>query len=616
MRACLAALWLLAGAGSAGPALAQAPAAANLERIEALAGRQPDEARKQLDDWRKAHPAPDAEASRLADLIEIRIADAQYRAPEVLQRCEAVERSLHGAAEPRVRAVLAQMRANANYELGRFDAMKEALEQERQQAELAKDDDLEAMAIVNWTRYYMKQGDYQSAARALAEAAPLARSAATRAELTFSNTLFSKSIGDWGQAASSARQAMAAFQELSDRTGVADSLEELGNAQLRVGRPEEAAGSLQEAARIYAGLGDEDGEATAALELAQAQAALGEQKSALERAHEAVRRLARLDAPVKLASARVDLARLLLQSGSRLEAAAELRRAQPTVLAVDDPGLRERFHETYARCLLGLGEVREAYGQMQLSREQGVRRAEQLVERQLAAQRGRIEFEQLLRENDALKASYSSSQDALEAARRASRYQSLALVLGAVLIAGTAVALWCQRVLVRQLAKAARTDALTGVLNRRAFLEACERTIARCVRTQSPCAMLMLDADHFKDVNDTLGHAEGDHALQEICSALNTILRPADLVGRLGGEEFAVLLPGVDAQRAAAIAERVRVAVEARSIGPKPGRTLTVSVGAVAEACNRPVALDFLLKCADKALYEAKSLGRNRVQFA
>ena len=155
-------------------------------------------------------------------------------------------------------------------------------------------------------------------------------------------------------------------------------------------------------------------------------------------------------------------------------------------------------------------------------------------------------------------------------------------------------------------------DPLTGLWNRRALLELLEKEIERCCRTQSSMGILMLDVDHFKPVNDTLGHLAGDLVLKEIALRLSHATRGYDLTGRYGGEEFLVLLPGCNREQTEAGAERIRFAICSLPIQVADSSiSLTVSIGAtVAPDCASTETE--ILSLADLALYEAKSSGRNR----
>jgi diguanylate cyclase (GGDEF)-like protein/PAS domain S-box-containing protein len=166
----------------------------------------------------------------------------------------------------------------------------------------------------------------------------------------------------------------------------------------------------------------------------------------------------------------------------------------------------------------------------------------------------------------------------------------------------------------RELRRALTADHLTGVLNRRCFLERAERETTRQPQREPPCCLAMVDVDHFKSVNDTHGHAAGDAVLRAIAETLRAGVRDADLVGRLGGEEFAVLMPATTPQDATALAETLRADVAALRLS-HDGRALQVTVSIGLSAYGEPT-LKRLLLDADAALYAAKRSGRNRVCLA
>lgn len=153
-------------------------------------------------------------------------------------------------------------------------------------------------------------------------------------------------------------------------------------------------------------------------------------------------------------------------------------------------------------------------------------------------------------------------------------------------------------------------DPLTGVYNRRELLERLAQELARSRRYQTPFSVLALDLDHFKQVNDTHGHQVGDEVLKLFVRRVTATLRPTDLLGRMGGEEFLVVLPQADAAAAQATAQRLLPAVAQTSILPM----CTVSIG-VTQWQHDDGTVDALLARADAALYRAKAQGRNRVEL-
>ncbi|WP_108127497.1 diguanylate cyclase [Saccharospirillum mangrovi] len=165
----------------------------------------------------------------------------------------------------------------------------------------------------------------------------------------------------------------------------------------------------------------------------------------------------------------------------------------------------------------------------------------------------------------------------------------------------------------RQLEELVSHDDLTGLFNRRYFLEELNRTLTQTDPQFSDSSLLMIDLDYFKSINDNYGHASGDWVLQEFSHMLPELLRPYDQAARIGGEEFAVFLPGTQSVEGQRIAERIRKAVAEHNWPDiDDDFQLTLSIGGI--TC-RPgvVAPDELLARADKALYQAKSSGRNRV---
>lgn len=158
-------------------------------------------------------------------------------------------------------------------------------------------------------------------------------------------------------------------------------------------------------------------------------------------------------------------------------------------------------------------------------------------------------------------------------------------------------------------------DPLTGLANRRHFLSVLEREIDGVARSGEPALLLMLDIDYFKRINDTHGHLAGDQVLQSVARCLARCIRPMDTVARIGGEEFAVVLPNCLVSVGEAVAERIRMTVESLTIpvGPSTQVHVTISVGgAYAPAWVRSTA-PLWIERADHVLYRAKAEGRNRV---
>jgi diguanylate cyclase (GGDEF)-like protein len=162
----------------------------------------------------------------------------------------------------------------------------------------------------------------------------------------------------------------------------------------------------------------------------------------------------------------------------------------------------------------------------------------------------------------------------------------------------------------RELDALATMDALTGIANRRAFQARLDAEIVRTNRYRSPLALLMLDVDHFKSLNDAHGHQAGDQVLQKMGRLLASSSRETDLVARYGGEEFAIILVNADKTAAHVIAERFRARIEAE---PWPYRAVTASIGIASWKSADDSAAE-MIRQADQALYFAKNSGRNQVR--
>jgi diguanylate cyclase (GGDEF)-like protein len=165
----------------------------------------------------------------------------------------------------------------------------------------------------------------------------------------------------------------------------------------------------------------------------------------------------------------------------------------------------------------------------------------------------------------------------------------------------------------QRLLEASHTDVLTGIANRRGFLLKAERVLERCWRDGAPVAVVVFDLDHFKAINDNFGHATGDRVLKIFAEVCGRMLRPSDVIGRIGGEEFAAILPGSGIEAGYAVAERMRKAVaETGAMIDNSWVNCTVS-GGVAAGAAPDNDTHALLRQADAGLYSAKSLGRDRI---
>lgn len=186
---------------------------------------------------------------------------------------------------------------------------------------------------------------------------------------------------------------------------------------------------------------------------------------------------------------------------------------------------------------------------------------------------------------------------------------SLAALLAALVL------IWSRNERIQELRRQASQDSLTGLKNRRRFEEDLRTELARSHRYGSPGALLMIDLDHFKQVNDTLGHPAGDRVIAEIASVLQGRTRETDVLARLGGDEFAIVLPSCDLEEAREVADEIAAAIRER-MGKEDVPPITASIGIAPFGTGQRLSYESVLAMADAAMYEAKGSGRDAVRVS
>jgi len=294
--------------------------------------------------------------------------------------------------------------------------------------------------------------------------------------------------------------------------------------------------------------------------------------------------------------------------GRGAESAAALQDALTIFRKAESPAEAAATHRELARTYAAQGDWRAAHDQQaQLIAASDALTKSQLDQRVTSL---RVEFdtEAKEKENALLQREKEASERALALERRANRLQAAVLVLLGLLTTAAAVLAWRHHRTSREMHSLAMTDELTGLPNRRRVLARLAEMLAA-----GPCALLIVDVDHFKVINDKLGHLGGDEVLRAVAEILHDSARDPIVLGRIGGEEFVLAAPGLDAAAAAALAERICASV--RGIDTSawlPGGKVTVSIGLTLSQPGDTVS--DLLRRADAAMYAAKEGGRDRVE--
>ena len=300
-------------------------------------------------------------------------------------------------------------------------------------------------------------------------------------------------------------------------------------------------------------------------------------------------------------------AKALAAQDLRRESLSALGAAQALVKRLDSPGRDVRYHEGAAEVNADLGEFEAAYGEMLALREAEKRVA--LAANQRKAQELQEEFGAKQRETE---------NRLLRAEGKVQEQQRLTLLLGLVLAGLVVTALVFYGVRQsrqsRRFAALAMRDDLTGIPNRRSILEFAKLQFHGRRARDAGFVLALIDIDHFKTINDQLGHSVGDEVLKAFAAAGQKALRGEDKLGRFGGEEFVLVMPGFGIAQVPSVFDRLRLAVgNIEAPGWPEGRTLTFSMGATAVRDDDPD-LDSVIKRADEALYRAKSNGRDRFE--
>ncbi len=409
------------------------------------------------------------------------------------------------------------------------------------------------------------------------------------------------------------RQLLEGYEQHGQPSDVADTLYNIGATNETKGDLAAAEFNYRRAIAAFERLGRQDDIAFTRRSLGSTLVKLGRAGEALPHLDAAVGFYEKERAPGQLASARQFRGIAYRRLGRSAEAIRELAAARVHFESQGNSRFLERNVDETALAYEQLGDWRNAYE---------FRRRHGAIQQELAASRRdelssrlRVEFdaEKKEQENRALARENALRATALDAANRNQNLQIAVIALTALLAVTLAILFWRQVVNTRRMRSMAMTDELTRLPNRRHILTALDLAFAAAKRDHRPATVIVFDIDRFKRINDTYGHADGDLVLRTIAHTCRMALRPADLIGRTGGEEFLVVLHDASVTQAREIAERLRTAVESLDFSSiAEDLQITISLGVwVTERYDAAAAL----AAADSLLYRAKESGRNRVEM-
>ena len=383
-----------------------------------------------------------------------------------------------------------------------------------------------------------------------------------------------------------------------------------------MGQYQSAIDEFTEARKLSVQLKDTQGVAFADLFDCSARIELGQLSRAASECNSALRAFAAAHSSDEVKEAQWLLARIDLANGHAQKALNTLNE----VLDQDGtdllPGRVASIYQSRARANAVLHNYRDAYADLSEYARRYASANDAERARAAAALRARFETDREIERNAQLKHELAVSQERSQRQARELRWNAIAVASGVVVIALLIYFLVVNRRYRQQLVKLASQDALTGLPNRRHTAELATAALAGANAAQSPLTIAIIDMDHFKIINDRCGHATGDFVLREFARVGREALRDTDVLGRWGGEEFLLIMPGVTVDAALASLERMRTLVFGIHL-PASGAGLRVSLSAgLATSLRHGRSLDEMIARADSALYAAKNEGRDLVRVA
>ena len=518
-------------------------------------------------------------------------------------------------AKPRSPAVASQLRLCRGYALEQAGNVNEAMAEYETAVPLAERSGdnatlVNALSLRGELHHY--RGEFIEAIEDLQRAYALAVRSSTANQRyvlnAIANLYADRRVAAYDRAIEYYRQVLASHQEEGNAAGVATAVFNIAATLDTKGDTAAAVVEFRRALELERKRKDAGAIAAVQRGLGIALGKLDRNEEALATLDEALATYVRERDEEAIATVRLARGTVLRKLGRAAEAARELERARVQFESTKSNRFLEKTLDEMALTYSAVGDWNRAYeargDQLKLSETLSERQREEHVSRL----RVQFETEKKEQENRALTRENALRTRALEDAARIRKLQGSVIVLSTLVVAFLIV-------LARRMRRLALTDELTRLPNRRRVMAVADERVRSARAHGAALSLLALDIDHFKKINDAYGHDAGDVVLRRVAEACRGALRRGDEIGRTGGEEFLIVLPGTDGAGAVDVAERVRAAVERIDVSDlHPALKITVSIG-VAE-WQRTDDFSATAKRADDLLYLAKQSGRNRVVFA
>lgn len=486
--------------------------------------------------------------------------------------------------------------------------------------EAHKDNELLAKALVLRGEQYALNAAYADALADLQKAYQLELSHGTKGRQNYvanalANLYSDAAVGDYEQAITLYKKSLEHWQQSGNLQGQATALFNLGATYESAGQFELALSYLNQALVIDLQRGDADEVAYDKRSVARVLTKSGQADKALVLLNEAIAHYQSGSDVQMLAYCQLSRALSYRALKQYPQARQDFESAMSYFKQKPDLRFEALLYKEYAVLLAEMQQWQDAFVMQQKQQQKEAEIQQQLLDQRTSRLKIQLQTEQIQREKTELEVKNAAQQQALSDAERLRFWQYLALCCAVALILAMSLLFIRQRTLSARLKDMALTDELTHLPNRRHTLALAQQLWQQWQQHQQPFTVVAVDIDFFKLINDQFGHGVGDQVLQKVTYCLRKELRPADKLGRVGGEEFLILLPATDLSKASTIAHRLCDAVAALEWPQlEPAYTVTISLGLAQSAQQK----DFmqLWACADEALYKAKQNGRNRTELA